>query len=259
MRWLNNIRKPKRAVTPKDVPPAPDAPLYIIGDIHGCADRLEAILDCINLHIKEFEVGGPKLAFVGDYIDRGDQAAEVLSRVMDLWRSAPENTICLLGNHEKMMLDFLDRPSEFGRRWLRNGGLQTIASFGLVGTISEAAPEAQLGDIAVRLSKALPVGLEQWLRSLPMHWKSGNVVVVHAAADPETPIANQSEDVLLWGMPAFLRRPRKDGFWVVHGHTVVKEPRAENSRISVDTGAVFGGKLTAAAIGLDGDVSFLQV
>ena len=79
-----------------------------------------------------------------------------------------------------------------------------------------------------------------------------------AAADPALPMEAQEARVLLWGRGEFFRTPRGDGNWIVHGHTVVKEPLARNGRIAVDTGAVYTGRLTAAAIEA-GKVEFISV
>lgn len=259
MRWLRNFWTTQDASANEFGLPAPEVPLYVIGDIHGCADQLAKILGYIDRHITENKIKSPKMVFVGDYIDRGEQVAEVLRQIRETWCSMPEDVICLLGNHEKMMLDFLDRPGKFGRLWLHNGGLQTLASFGLVGTFGDGASDQLLEGVAYQLREKLTAETENWLRALPLIWQSGNTVVVHAAADPSLPIAEQSEQVLLWGMPEFFRMPRQDGLWVVHGHTVVEEGHAKKGRIAIDTGAVFGGDLTAAAIGTDGKLEFLKV
>ena len=62
---------------------------------------------------------------------------------------------------------------------------------------------------------------------------------------------------MLWGHPEFERRPRRDGLWIAHGHTIVEEPAATGGRISVDTGAWTSERLTAAAV-WEGEVRFLQ-
>ena len=83
-------------------------------------------------------------------------------------------------------------------------------------------------------------------------YSSGNVHVVHAGADPARPLDRQSAHTLIWGHPDFLRRPRRDGQWVVYGHTIVDVVAAENGRIGVDTGAYATGRLSAALITRDG-------
>ena len=238
------------ARTPFSARLAPEQPVYAIGDIHGSSHLLAQLLEVIDQDFQSAGYQNPHLVFVGDYVDRGEESAAVLQQLTTLRGSLPNNVTCLMGNHEKMMLDFLDDPEERGPRWLRNGGLQTLASFG-IGALTETAPPLQLQHARSALRQALPDGLEDWLRGLPLYWQSGNVVVTHAGADPTHPIQEQERNTLLWGTRDFTKTPRPDGLWIVHGHIVVDTAHAEAGRIAVDTGAYFSGRLTAAAIAPD--------
>jgi serine/threonine protein phosphatase 1 len=221
---------------------APSTPraFAAIGDIHGRADLLEKLLAQLDPGL---------VVCVGDYVDRGDQSAEVLR----LLRARPD-IICLKGNHEEMLLDFLARPETHGRRWLRNGGLQTLASFGVAG-LTETSRDDHLLAARDRLAGAMGEDLVAWIADLPSSWLSGTVGVVHAGADPARPFESQPADILHWGHADFMTTLRRDGIWIVHGHTIVDTPRMENGRIAIDTGAYATGRLTAA-IFRDADVSF---
>ena len=118
--------------------------------------------------------------------------------------------ICLRGNHDQMLLDFLDDPKAAGPRWFRHGGLQTLGSYGLPG-VAVTAPDQLWLDLRDRLREAMGQETETWLRGLPLSWQSGNVFVCHAGADPGCPVANQTAHTLLWGHPAFETTPRTDG------------------------------------------------
>ncbi|MES0828490.1 metallophosphoesterase family protein [Ruegeria sp. SCP11] len=216
------------------LPPNPDSPLCVIGDVHGCVSQLEKLLALVPQD--------HRIVLVGDYVDRGEHSAEVLRLI-----SERSDFTCLKGNHEEMLLQFLKDPKRQGPRWLRNGGLQTLASFGIRGVRTEMSGD-ELEDCRDRLQHALGHTLRAWLEALKTWETSGNVLVVHAAADPDVPAGEQSENTLLWGHPSFQSKPRRDGIWVVHGHTIVSVAGARNGRISVDTGAFATGVLSAVCL-----------
>jgi serine/threonine protein phosphatase 1 len=216
---------------------APDQPFTAIGDIHGRVDLLRKALD---------QIAHAPIICVGDYVDRGDHSADVLRLLI----TRPD-IHCLAGNHEAMMLAFIDDPAKAGPRWLRYGGLQTLASFGVYAA-TETSDAKTLEAASDALKDAMGPQLIQWMRHLPTRWHSGNVAVVHAGADPSVPLDLQSEKTLLWGHPDFTQKARDDGVWVVHGHTIVDQPCAQNGRIAIDTGAYATGRLTAAHVSTDG-------
>ena len=252
-RFLDKEVPPKRVDTDRaNVPIAPEQPFVAIGDIHGRADLLLELDRLI-----EARCPGWPVVFLGDYVDRGDESGKVLDLLMSVsTRHAPPIT-CLMGNHERMMLDFLDDPVENAPRWLRNGGLQTLASFGVAPPRGGTGDAGALVDLRDRLAGAMGPAMIDWLRARPLSWQNGNVWAVHAGADPGLPMTGQPDEVLIWGHPAFRRTSRTDGQWVLHGHTIVEAPYARAGRIALDTGAYATGRLSAAAISADG-VEFLQ-
>lgn len=249
MPFLSRFRARKHTFSS---PLAPDERFSAIGDIHGRDDLFCQLLD----KMAETEAVNERVVTVGDYIDRGEESAQVLRRLRDYHATAEGQLICLKGNHEDMLLKFLDDPTERGPRWLRYGGLQTFASFQLAPP-SETAPAMEWVSARDRLRETMGPELEAWLRSLPSSWQSGNVTVVHAGADPAQPISAQPERTLLWGHPEFEATPRRDGQWVVHGHTIVDQPQVIEGRIAIDTGAYATGRLTAARI-TPGNVDILS-
>lgn len=221
-----------------------EVPFYLFGDVHGHAELLKRTLDRL--------VPDHPTVFVGDYVDRGENSAEVIRMLIDR-----PNTHCIKGNHEDMLLSFLEDPVENGSRWLRYGGLQTLASYGISG-VTETSRGRDLEAACNALRAAM--GPEQifWLRTLPLLYRNGNVGVVHAGADPSVRLEDQKAEHLLWGHRDFGRLPRKDGLWIAHGHTIVDEPAATGGILSVDTGAYATGRLTVAGIG-KGAAEFLTV
>ncbi|TDE39130.1 serine/threonine protein phosphatase [Antarcticimicrobium sediminis] len=234
----------------------PGQRLCVVGDVHGRIDLLDTLFDHIDT--KAAQYGGiDKLVLLGDYIDRGEASAEVLQRLFVLCRDWPDQVVCLKGNHEQMLLDFLDDPERAGRAWLRIGGLQTLASFG-VGHVSETSSAQALTVARDRLIQKLPDGIESWLRALPLTFQSGNLCAVHAALDPLLAVQDQPDKNLLWGCRQFRQVMRADGIWVIHGHTIVDDPEARDGVISVDTGAYATNQLSAAIIDPSGDIVFVQ-
>ncbi|WP_103336407.1 metallophosphoesterase [Pseudotabrizicola formosa] len=233
--------------------PAPKDPICIIGDIHGRSDLLDTLVRqlCCAPHL-----GRTRVILVGDLIDRGPDSAGVLACVRD-WCDAPAPFAavdCLMGNHERMMLDFLDDPVTQGPHWLSHGGEATLESFGLSPHRRPPDSTADSALVALRddLLAALPEGLQDWIRARPLIWQDGPLVITHAGADPDSPMEAQSDTSLLWGHRAFLTRPRRDGLWVAHGHVITRTPEARTGRIAVDTGAWQTGCLTAARLAADG-------
>ncbi len=239
--------------------PAPEELVYVIGDIHGCVDKLGELLDLIDDDIAQSSGGAGKVVFVGDYIDRGDNSADVLAFVSQATANHPDVILGLMGNHERMMLDFLADPTGSAKRWLRYGGLQTMASYGVGrGLTTDTRSAGDLLDAAGDLMEAMGSDLVDWIGTLPLSWSSGNLWVVHAAADPVVPMEAQQSKTLLWGHDTFLKSDRSDGQWVAFGHQPFENPFAQNGRIGCDTGAVYGGALTAARIDPEGEVRFLS-
>ena len=97
--------------------------IYAIGDIHGCLNHLINLLNLVNPDLAQHQ-----LVFVGDYVDRGPNSKGVVDYIIDLKKKYnPENIICLMGNHERMFLDFLQGREEMF--FLLNGGTATAVSY----------------------------------------------------------------------------------------------------------------------------------
>lgn len=237
----------KKSGSPRfDAPILPEAPFYAIGDIHGAYTAMEALLTKIDAESQDEPV-----VCVGDLIDRGPRSADVLTWLRHLTETYPGEFVCLKGNHEVMLSDFIDDPENNGRRWLRHGGLQTLESYRLSRTSDQS-----LTDLRDGLLDAMGRDTVDWLRALPTTWQSGNVMVTHAGADPALPVDEQPEINHLWGHRDFFSTPREDGIWVVYGHQIVEHPGVGDGRIAIDTGAYATDRLTAARIA-QGGVSFL--
>ena len=229
--------------------PRPDTPICVIGDLHGMAGLLDAMLALIAA---QPQARTARIVFTGDLIDRGPGSAAVLRAVRALCQSDPAHHICLMGNHERMLLDFLADPARHGKRWIAAGGGETLISYGLGARTHAATPAARFTALADALRAALPDGMLNWLGALPLFWQDGPLGVVHAGADPDLLLADQPAAALLWGHPLFHSTPRPDGLWIAHGHIIVPRVQIGQGRIAVDTGAYKTGRLSALWLDSDG-------
>lgn len=244
----------KRASGPVPKPKvAADERIYAIGDIHGRFDLMIPLLRSIVSDAARFDDGrNVRLVFMGDYVDRGDASAEVLEALADLATTPDHTAVFLLGNHEDAMLAFLDAPHQ-GADWLRMGGQQTLASYGLglVRPEDLAADPLRIRDmLAEEAADHLP-----FLSKLQTKFRSGDVYFTHAGLNPAREMHEQSRDAMAWGHRDFLQDWPLPGHRVVHGHYADIHPVSLGGRVCVDTGAYYSGVLTA--VRLDNDEAFL--
>jgi serine/threonine protein phosphatase 1 len=229
--------------------------LYAVGDIHGRLDLLEALLQLIAQGARASESARQKtLVFVGDYVDRGPDSRGVVERLI---RDPLQgfDTHFLKGNHEAILLDFLEEPWRLDH-WLMNGGDATMRSYGVdVERLARLDAPAEIWRNA--FADALPDAHLRFLRRLKLSVSFGDYLFVHAGVRPGVPLGAQSEADLVWIRAPFLDSDEPFGKIVVHGHTPTREPVTRPNRIGIDTGAVFTGRLTALRL-QDGSREFLQ-
>jgi serine/threonine protein phosphatase 1 len=219
----------------------PDETFYAIGDIHGCTSLITKILEKIDPPRQS----NCPIIFLGDYVDRGDDAAGTLEQLSNLSLDCTERYIFLRGNHEQMLLDFLDLPQETGPLWMKSGGRHTLASYDLTYPYSGMLPE-DLTQLRDKFRVKLGPKIECWLRDMPVSWQSGNVFLSHAGTNTTLALEAQTKETLLWGDSSLSVRARRDGVWTVQGHVIVESPLVSAGRVYIDTGAYATGKLTAA-------------
>jgi polynucleotide kinase-phosphatase len=235
---------------------ADSGPFDIIGDIHGCADELEELLrrlgyECgYRMDLENYARGwsqstwchpdGRKAVFVGDLVDRGPRVLDTLRIARNMVASG--SALCVPGNHDMKLLKKL-------------GGRAVQITHGLAGTLAEI--DALPDDVRPAFTKSLA----EFLDGLVSHYvlDGGRLVVAHAGLKREMQGRGSGKvrDFCLYGettgetdefgLPvrhnwaAEYRGPAA----VVYGHTPVPEPEWLNNTVNIDTGCVFGGKLTA--------------
>lgn len=198
--------------------------LYAVGDIHGCYDKLIALLDQIETH-----AGGAPFTcvFLGDYVDRGPQSREVVALVKRLCTAdkTRDRYVAVRGNHEQLMIEACDSLDDDEMDdWFSNGGDVTLASY-----------KSQEDDLKVHLS---------WLDSLPLFHETEHHFFVHAGVTPRHPLNEQPDEVMLWTRN-WEGRDHDFGKHIVYGHNPADEPRLMPHSTGLDTGAVYGGRLSA--------------
>jgi serine/threonine protein phosphatase 1 len=220
--------------------------VYAIGDIHGRSDLLAELHQGIVADAARRDVTRRVIVHLGDYVDRGPDSAGVLYRLLDAPLDGFES-ICLLGNHERMMLDFLEDPS-VGPIWLRNGGDATMASYGVAYDPKGGFDLQRLRGLQAELRFRLPERHLTFLRGLRLLHVEGDYAFAHAGIRPGIELEAQEEMDLLWVRGLFLRSERDHGKMIVHGHTIVPEPEILPNRIGIDTGAWYTGRLTSLVL-----------
>ena len=98
---------------------------YVIGDVHGCLPELASLVESLPLE------RGDTVVFLGDYIDRGPDSKGVIDYLLELRKRGEQTTVFLRGNHEDMMLSFMALSGHHGDAFLLNGGVATLASYGV--------------------------------------------------------------------------------------------------------------------------------
>lgn len=217
--------------------------IIVFSDIHGCFKEFKKLND----YIEEIFIDNlKKYIFLGDYIDRGPYSREVVDKILSI-----ENKICLLGNHEDMMLRYIKTGKS---SWLHpnNGGIFTLKSFGSIEKILEYS------------------GFFKNLKFLHSEKVFGiNFLFSHANISRGFPVKEALKSVG-GSYSSFLRKFQIDlkesniwyrnvdpidGYVLIHGHTPTFDGKVsffkQNGKIvdiNIDTGCVYGGNLTALLI-----------
>jgi serine/threonine protein phosphatase 1 len=246
--------------------------IFAIGDVHGRSDLLAALLEAAAREPRRAK--RRVIVFLGDLIDRGPDSLGTIDLAINAARlAAGDETIALMGNHETMMRLAVDRATPHSGAinaleiWLLNGGAFTIAEI-----VRGSEPPADLAGLLQRLRDDLPARVETWLPGLKPHWRSGDLLFVHAGVNPSVEL--ETFLAAPWNTPledlegsrhwAWVRWPFIDadpgpngfgGAFVVHGHTPADlTPGASHAdqirrfRLNLDAGSVKTGVVEMAIL-----------
>jgi len=230
---------------------------FAIGDIHGEDELLHALLVRLESVIQPDDT----VVFMGDYVDRGPSVRKTIDEILHFKTQVHPRTICLKGNHEEQMLDFLEHPTLF---WLDDmEGWPTVESY-LPGATQQHCHELaagkpidqQLVQTAERLRQAMPKEHIQFFGSLELFFKEGPYLFVHGGINMKLPWEEQSEEDLLWTDGRKLRGHWKGPETLIVGHKPTHrvadefwgKPILDDYLIMVDTGSGKTGVLTAVSL-----------
>lgn len=229
--------------------------LYAIGDIHGHLGLLQTAHDLIADDIAR---NGPgQIIHVGDLVDRGPDSRGVID-YLSAGMKRGEDWIVLKGNHDRMFTRFLRDPlepepglrSEFSWLHPRLGGATTLTSYGV-----RSAADRPVAKVHADAVLAVPPEHTAFLTNLPTLHQAGEVAFVHAGIRPGVPLQDQTETDLIWIRDPFLIEIASHGPLIVHGHTAIDAATHYGNRLNLDSGAAYGGPLSAVVI--EGREAFL--
>lgn len=163
---------------------------FVVGDIHGRCAQLLNLLDMLPR-----DPQSDTLVFLGDLIDRGADAPGCVDHILKLRRENPEQVICLRGNHEQMLLDFLDGHTSM---WLTpvTGGERTFEQY--TGAAVHVRTETDLEETRRVFEEKFPPEHLAFMRSLPFYYEDEHAIYVHAGLDDGKHPSESSPMSLLW-------------------------------------------------------------
>lgn len=208
----------------------------VIGDIHGCHYAFLSLLEKIQP-----DPHTDTLILLGDYIDRGPKSRQVVDEILTL-QAQGHKIIPLMGNHEQAFLNYMrGKDREF---YLTIGGTATLESYGI------------FHDLLEDPSSWIPWNHLEFFNNLLLYWEDAENIYVHAGLKPNVHLALQPKEWLLWSRYEFINSGHDFGKRVIFGHTTFREPVIRPRHIGIDTGAVYGGRLTCLILP---DLEFVSV
>lgn len=222
--------------------------LYAIGDIHGHIGLLHAAHDLIADDMARHGPG--QTVHLGDLVDRGPDSRAVIDFLIE-GLAQGQDWIVLKGNHDRMFWRFLKNPHEPepGLRadlgWLhpKLGGPDTLRSYGV-----ENPADRPTAKVHAEARAAVPQAHLDFLASRPTLHQAGDCAFVHAGIRPGVALEDQTETDLVWIREPFLSEGTPHGPLIVHGHTAIDAATHYGNRLNLDSGAAYGGPLSAVVI-----------
>jgi serine/threonine protein phosphatase 1 len=237
LRWASDRREEAGSSLP------PGWRIYAIGDIHGRVDLLDSLVETIRQDALDQDYETCFTVFLGDYVDRGPSSAQVLDRLAS--QAFPTPFIALRGNHEAVMLAFLEDDSILDK-WRHFGGVETLASYNV--DVSDVMRGRGFKAAQQALRRSLPSSHLEFLEGTRLSYTIGDYFFCHAGVRPGIALDAQEPRDLLWIRDEFLTSPERFSKRIVHGHNPAEAAELLPNRINADTGAYATNVLTAVVL-----------
>jgi len=218
---------------------------YCVGDVHGRDDLLAEMAERVKADLNESSLETVTV-FLGDYVDRGLGSVRVVARLArGEW---PTSIVALRGNHEDLLLAFLEDASILAS-WRELGGLETLHSYGV--NVGSAMAGRDFETVQREFAGRFPQEHRQFLEGLKLSTSIGDYYFCHAGVRPGVPLDRQDRGDLLNIRQTFLSSAAEHGKLIVHGHTPSTDPEIRPNRIGIDTAAYATNRLTCLVLEQD--------
>lgn len=225
--------------------------LFVVSDIHGHLTHFEEMLT----HWNREDI----LVVLGDLIDRGPQSLQVIEKVIELKQTYGDKVVFLKGNHEDMLLNFLNNPTEKQAQYYVNGGLETMQNFlaQLPDSLANESFPVQAEAVKTHFKAQL-----EFIATAPTHQIIGNVLFTHAGFNSEfATLDDTTEREFIWIRKHFLQA-NKTPYVNVFGHTPLTYIHESNDvwvsddgrYIAIDGGCYMSGQLNAVLLNDAGEL-----
>ena len=225
--------------------------LFVVSDIHGHIKPFEEILTYWNRD--------DILVILGDLVDRGPQSLQVIEKVIELKQTYGDNVVFVKGNHEEMLLNFLEYPNEKQEHYYKFGGKETMQSLlaKLPNDIGEQSYHVQAIEVQQHYKNQL-----DFIQAAPVYKIIGNVLLTHAGFNSEfATLEETTEHDFIW-IRKHYEATNKTPYVNVFGHTPLKYIHDSNDvwlsedkrYIAIDGGYFMTGQMNAIRLNHEGEL-----
>ena len=220
--------------------------IYAIGDVHGYLQLLRDMVQKIRADLDANPSEEYKVVFLGDYIDRGPDSAGCVQCLIDLM-AEDEQVICLKGNHEAKLENFLLNPLKLANSFFTYGGVECTQSYG-VDIANYPSTDKDTVEVRDKLDKTIPPEHKRFYSQLNKSVTFGDYFFSHAGVRPGVPLTEQSDDDLMSIRSEFIQNETLYEKVIVHGHTPAYPMEILPNRINADTCAYDTGVLSCIVL-----------